>query len=151
MKGKDIRERRRHERVRKAIEVEHSTASVLGRGKTKNISPGGMLLQAGERYMTGDQINLSVYLPDGSVSRLKGIVRHTTPASPGEHAADKHSIGIEFVEVDDVFTNFMAGLVDDIRAEDLICPSCGAEYNLTQERVNLAHRCRLCGVLLELK
>ncbi len=139
--------RRRSHRVKKALRAGFAQPGAENSQIMINdISRDGICIRSDQDCRPGRIINLNLFLPDGNVASLKGLVRHSTLAGP-----EGYHIGIEFMEMDAAFTNFMAALMEEMRAQEMVCPSCGAEYNLSQEKLNLAHRCKHCGVFLEVK
>ncbi len=84
MSGKENWDRRRHVRVRPAVDydvgVELCEGAVFSRVSVVDLSLGGVGILAEppmNRYATGAQLELRVTPPDAAPIRIVGLVRHT--------------------------------------------------------------------------
>ncbi|NOX21250.1 MAG: hypothetical protein GXO99_08365 [Nitrospirae bacterium] len=63
-----------------------------------------MFIRTHHGFVPGTTIEIKLYLPDGSIAKLKGIVRRTIKTP---HYFIKNGMGVELIETDDNFKNFL--------------------------------------------
>lgn len=107
----DRRASKRHPKRLKVDLKKKSPRSKILKGITENISRKGALIKSTERYPSGTLIDVTLFLPDGSLSTIKGIIRHEKGNGHGE-------MGVEFLEMDDNFVAFMSALLDGKRRKN---------------------------------
>jgi len=101
-----VSEKRRTKRFQKKIEADYTSGGNSGKGFTKDISPGGTYIRSEEALIAGTLIDITLFLPNGKESRLKGVVRR----SDRKNGHDEEGMGIEFLEMDEDFILFMEAL-----------------------------------------
>ena len=90
----DQRKDRRHETK---LYVKLSAHSVSSWGLLGDISANGLFIKSIRGYERGEVLDLSIFMPDGSVSLLKGAVRRIVDL-PELHW--KFGLGVELIEKD---------------------------------------------------
>ena len=98
--------KRRHKRVIKRLHTEFSSESSSFRGTTSNLSESGLFLKTIKPLSVDTQVELSIQLPDNTVSKLKGTVRWNLKSSQ-RGAASRSGMGIEISENDRHYVNFL--------------------------------------------
>ena len=131
---------RKHARYKKDVDVDYKKEAETGHGVSKNISRGGVFVHSDKSFLPSTKINLMLYLPDGTTSSLRGVVRHSSASLEKAGSESELGMGIEFLEIDSNFTSFMNNLVQEILSRCL-CPSCGRE----NARTGKAVKCAGCG------
>ncbi|MDA8168275.1 MAG: PilZ domain-containing protein [Nitrospiraceae bacterium] len=140
-------EKRRSSRYKKKLKVDYRKDALAGSGTSRNISEEGLFINTNDDGCSpGSVIDITIHLPDGSTSRLKGVVRHTGDGFTGP---GRTGLGIEFIDSDGNLRAF----IDSMKAGEIrmvvTCPVCGAG-NPVQEGMEVSgRRCVNCGALLE--
>jgi len=80
--------------------------TMQGRGKSVNISQGGILIETHDPFEWQDILLLSIDIEDESVS-IKGKVVYCSAANFG-----KFRIGIQFLETNEKIVSFVTGLLE---------------------------------------
>jgi ribosomal protein S27E len=167
-----LRIRRIHDRYIRRLETEFSVSDKKYRAISSDFSVGGLFVRTNHPFPPDTIIDLTVYLPDGNISRLRGMVRRAYK-TPG--VAMKNGMGIEFIEKDECYLNFIKSFSEkDIpktcetgqdqtrqkASEPLTgsipdfliipCPSCGAKNKVNRERLKSAVRCGKCSTPLQI-
>jgi len=154
--------KRRYNRVTRRLEVEFSAGGQTYKGISSNISIGGMFIRTQHAFVPDTKIDIRLFLPDGEVARLEGVVRR---AIKTPHYFIKNGMGVEITKTDQVFENFLSQeLLDYDRdyfraekkssvhsAEDsiiLVCPSCGVKNRLKKGLRSYRAKCGRCGCYL---
>lgn len=109
-----MQERRGSKRHPKRLKVDlkkKNTKKKILKGTTENISKKGAFIKSDERYPAGTLIDLTLFLPDGKLSSIKGIIRREKGNGSGE-------MGVEFLEMDENFVAFMDTLLDGKRRKN---------------------------------
>jgi NADH pyrophosphatase NudC (nudix superfamily) len=138
-----MKKERKDPRYKKDLDVDYKKEAETGHGVSKNISKGGVFVHSDKTFLPSSKINLMLYLPDGTISSLKGVVRHSSAGLQKAGGENELGMGIEFLEIDANFTNFMNNLVKEILSR-CFCPSCGHE-NIRPEDRDKAVKCAGCG------
>ncbi len=102
-------------RLTKRLEVTFSSGGLKYRGISSDLSAGGLFIRTQHGLTPGSVIDIEVYLPEGKVGSLKGIVRRTvkTPLT-----TVKNGMGIELIERDPNYLEFLRNLDISDRPED---------------------------------
>ncbi|MGD0885289.1 MAG: PilZ domain-containing protein [Thermodesulfovibrionales bacterium] len=97
-------ESRQNRRFTKRLETTFSSGSSKYRGITSDLSSEGIFIRTQHGLMPGSVIDIEIYLPTQTLSRLKGIVRRTvkTPLS-----MLKNGMGVELIERDLNYIEFL--------------------------------------------
>jgi len=92
------RERRRHSRMKKRLQVRFGPGDLAHSGYAQDISAGGIYLQAGIIYPPGTVLALQIEYPDGTVG-TRGVVRWSRDLPPVFKRTLRCGMGVEFLEV----------------------------------------------------
>ena len=101
-----IKRPRRHLRATLDVEVKFEKGAERGRGRTANISQGGLLVETRRAFEPGTEVVLRFTLPDGSLVETLGTVRHREPES---------HMGLIFVQLGPEAQNAIAEYVSRVR------------------------------------
>ncbi len=151
--------KRKYKRFTRRLEVEFSAGEQTYKGISSDISIRGMFIRTQHAFIRGTKINIKLYLPDGEVAHLEGIVRR---AIKTPHYFIKNGMGIEIVRTDQVFENFLSQeLIDydrDYSSTErktkeadftiVVCPSCGVKNRLKKGFKSFKAKCGRCGSYL---
>ncbi len=113
-------EKRRRKRCQKSLEVEFCTSNRTYRGVSDNFSIDGLFIRTDNLLALQSAVSIIVHLPDGSTSKLKGIVRRVHKVSYeiavplGQNF--KCGMGIEITERDTNYMKFFISLLGSIQA-----------------------------------
>ena len=98
--------KRRHKRIIKRLNTEFSSEGSSFRGTTSNLSESGLFLKTIKPLPVDTQVEVSIQLPDNTVSKIKGTVRWNLKSSQ-KGAASRSGMGIEIGENDNHYVNFL--------------------------------------------
>jgi uncharacterized protein (TIGR02266 family) len=88
-------ERRQYERRNLILRVDYSDAAQFLKDYTENVSEGGVFIATESPYAVGERVEFEVSFPGLlDAVAMKGVVRWTRPATPGNDAG----IGVQFDE-----------------------------------------------------
>jgi ribosomal protein S27E/Tfp pilus assembly protein PilZ len=167
-----LRSKRKFDRFIRRLETEFSVGDKQYRAISSDFSVGGLFVRTNHAFEPETIIVLTVYLPDGSISKLKGMVRRAYK-TPG--VAMKNGMGVELIEKDECYLNFIrsfSGKYDPEKkpetcqdqttqkasespaasASDFLiiaCPNCGVKNKVSRERLNSVVRCGKCSTPLQ--
>jgi hypothetical protein len=166
--------KRRHARFIRRLETEFSAEGKEYRAISSDFSCNGLFIRTNHAFPPGTVVSILVHLPDGTPSVLKGRVRRALRTTV---VSLKNGMGIELIEKDLPYTNFMLGFTNeceekpgepeqkfrpvdvppatektaDTPAPDFMiisCPSCGVKNKVRSERLSQGPKCGKCGSLL---
>ncbi len=103
-----MRQRRRHKRVIKRLETEFSAGGTDFRGISSDVSASGLFVRTSKPLSPDTILDLTVHLPGNTESRLKGRVRWAAKVGL---LSGKNGMGIEIIESDQNFVNFVNALL----------------------------------------
>ncbi len=108
--------KKREVRFTKRCEIEFSSDSVTRRGISSNLSLNGLFIRTDLPFFPDTILDIVIYLPDGSISVLKGRVTRSSKTSLGKvmgtHLKNfKNGMGIEIINRDINYQNFMNSLL----------------------------------------
>ncbi len=83
-------------------------------GISSNISENGIFIRTSRAWAVNTLVDVLLFMPDNRISMLRGVVRHSTRTSI---SSMKNGMGIEIIEKDDIFNNFMRTLAEEIKNE----------------------------------
>ena len=114
------REKRQRKRLKKTCEVEFCSNDKTYRGISDNFSINGLFIGTADLLAPNSVIFIIVYLPDGSVSKLRGRVRRVLNGSDGtvrksSELVFKSGMGIEILEKDYHYIKFFMSLLTSIK------------------------------------
>lgn len=96
--------RRQCQRYTKRLETTFSSGNLSFRGISSDLSAGGLFIRTQHGFVPGTVVDLDIYLPNGKISHLKGVVRRTVKTTiPGV----KNGMGIELIERDPNYLEFL--------------------------------------------
>jgi|Deesub1362A_J573_1020465.scaffolds.fasta_scaffold12820_2 ribosomal protein S27E len=121
--------KRRYKRYTKRLEVEFSAADMSFKGISSNISENGLFIRTQHGFVPGTKITIKLHLPDGSISTLKGIVRRTVKTI---HTFIKNGMGVEIIETDPHFENFLRQDLLEYNGEHLEKLNYSEQYERTE-------------------
>jgi hypothetical protein len=99
---------RRHKRIIKRLETECSAAGVDFRGISSDLSGSGLFVRTSKPFSPDTAVDLTIHLPDNSLSKLRGIVRRAVRTGL---AYGKNGMGIEIIECDQNFVTYVNSLL----------------------------------------
>jgi len=91
-------------RFTKRLELTFSSGDSKFTGISSDLSEGGLFIRTQHGLTPGSLIDIEIYLPNGEVGRLKGIVRRTVKAPL---AMVKNGMGVELVERNQSYLEFL--------------------------------------------
>jgi len=167
-----LRSKRKFERFIRRLETEFTAGDRSFRGISSDFSTTGLFIRTMNPFTPGSIINITVHLPDGSESRLKGKVMRAMKA----HLSGlKGGMGVALLEKDQHYIHFMKsfspdifereGLGSDSAAEArpgapaeatayrpefsiITCPACGVKNKVATAKLSLGPKCGKCGSLI---
>lgn len=100
--------RRQCQRYTRRIEITFSSGKLSFRGISSDLSAGGLFIRTRHGFVPGTVVDLDIYLPNGKISHLKGVVRRSVKTTiPGV----KNGMGIELIERDSNYLEFLRTVV----------------------------------------
>ncbi len=99
---------RKHKRIIKRLETECSAAGVDFRGISSDLSENGLFVRTSKPFSPDTAVDLTIHLPDSSLSKVRGIVRRAVRTGP---AYGKNGMGIEIIECDQNFIAYVNSLL----------------------------------------
>lgn len=151
------RNRRRAERYVKRLEAEFTGAGKTHKGLIGNVSDVGLFIRTNRSFREGSPLDIKVYLPNGNIAQVKGVVRRAIVSETGISA--KNGMGVELTQTDANYIAFVremeggaagkSGKEEEPTREKpealiLECPSCGAKNKVPADKVHLGPRCGSC-------
>lgn len=153
--------KRQFNRHRKRLETIFTPGTERYSGITSDVSGGGLFIRTRNPFAPGSILDIEIYLPDGKTSKLKGRVKR---AIKTQIAAIKNGMGIELLEKDSNYINFVKEIKDSenratasnagkshepLPAHLIIaCANCRAKNKVAREKLSLNPRCGKCGTSL---
>jgi len=153
--------KRRYKRYKRRVEIEFTAGDTTYKGISSDLSERGLFIRTRYALVPGTEISIKLYLPNGNVANVKGIVRHSLKTS---FNFVKNGMGVELIEIDKNYENFLyEELIDyerkeQIGAENLqketpeyiiiLCPSCSVKNRVRRDRLSMGPKCGKCGTLL---
>jgi hypothetical protein len=146
----------RNPRFTKRLEVKFSSAGDTYKGILSNLSLNGLFIRTNRGFGPGSIIDIELMMPDGTISLLKGIVRWASKT----HLAVKNGMGIELLEKDTKFINFLktfhekTGKPLEREAPEefhvVACSQCGVKNKVPSGRISQGPKCGRCGTPLRI-
>jgi hypothetical protein len=166
--------KRRHSRFIRRLETEFSAEGKDYRAISSDFSCNGLFIRTNHAFEPGTVLSIRVHLPEGDTAMLKGRVRRAlkTPV-----VSLKNGMGVELLEKDLPYTNFMLGFTNECDEETveskpklkpgdippvtektaampapdfmiITCFACGVRNKLKTDRLSQGPKCGKCGSLL---
>lgn len=107
-------DKRQHKRIKESCDVEFYSHGKEYRGVSDNFSVNGLLISTEDLLALQSVVSITVHLPDGSTSKLKGRVRrvHKMTGSAAQSGQILESgMGIEIMERDSNYIKFFMSLL----------------------------------------
>lgn len=161
---------RKQERFVRRLETEFSSQDKKYRGISSDLSTNGLFIRTHHPFTPGSIVDITIHLPGGLTSRLKGRVRRAlkTPI-----ATLKNGMGVELIEKDSNYINFLKTFMPDDQgtpqAEEILsetvtqtktetkvgpdpsdflilaCSKCGVKNKVHKSKMSLGPKCGKCG------
>jgi hypothetical protein len=97
-------DKRRHRRFIKRLATKFIINNESFTGISSDLSESGLFIRTNRGCSANNHIDIKLFMPDNSVSSLKGIVRRTTRTPL---PSMKNGMGIEIIEKDGIFVDFV--------------------------------------------
>jgi hypothetical protein len=97
-------QRRQCQRFTKRLEATFSSGDLKFRGISSDLSASGLFIRTQHGLTPGTMLDIQIYLPDGTISTLKGVVRRTVKTPM---AIAKNGMGVELIQRDEYYINFL--------------------------------------------
>lgn len=165
--------KRQCQRFTKRLEVTFTSEASKFRGISSDLSAGGLFIRTQHGLTPGSMVDIEMYLPDGKVGRLQGIVRRTVKTAL---SVVKNGMGIELIERDQNYLDFLrnfdmlecspeetarsagngngrSGPKTDAHPKSaiVVCQNCNIKNRVPTQRLSLGAKCGKCGSVLEMK
>ena len=99
--------KRRHPRFIKRLTIKFIINNESFTGISSDFSESGLFIRTSRGCSANHPIEIEIFMPDNSVSLLKGIVRRTTRTPI---PSMKNGMGIEIIEKDGIFIDFLKSI-----------------------------------------
>ena len=123
-------EKRKDKRLASKLYAKITSSSLTAWGLLNDISENGLFIRSNRDYTIDAVIDIEVFMPDKTVSLLKGVVRRIIEL-PEPHR--KFGIGIELIEKDTTYKHFLKLLGEQrktpVRQFSNICNEQGLRLN----------------------
>ncbi|MBI5100561.1 MAG: PilZ domain-containing protein [Nitrospirae bacterium] len=158
------------------LETEFSAEGKNYRGISSDLSLNGLFIRTTHPFSPGTRVEILIHLPEGPASKLKGIVRRALK-NPTPVSTLKNGMGIELVEKDDVYNNFIQAYAGKCGGKTpkqetgnqrpaapsdqgnksasappdfviISCGACGVKNKVRTKRLPEGPKCGRCGALL---
>ena len=111
-------EKREHERFIKRCETEFIVDGITHRGVSSNLSMNGLYINANRPFSPDTVIDITVHLPNGKTSILRGRVERALKGSLGNVIAAsvkslKSGMGVKLLEKDNNYIEFINSRLPD--------------------------------------
>ncbi len=168
-----MKTRRKHHRIIKRLEIEFSAENKNYRAISSDLSLNGLFIRTNHAFSKGTILYITVYLPDGTNSKLKGRVIRSIKTSI---AALKNGMGVELIDVDSYYIKFINSLSsgdqtkppdEEVKPETvaktktdettestssdyliLNCSKCGVKNKVKRTKMSQVPKCGKCGASL---
>lgn len=100
--------KRRHKRIIRRLQTEFSADGLAFRGVSSDLSKSGLFVRTNKPFPPDTLVDITIHLPGNMLSRLKGSVRRTVKTG---QTTIKNGMGMEIVESDQNYINFLNGIL----------------------------------------
>lgn len=121
------------------VETEFFDGKRNYRGISSDFSVDGLFIRTKRGLAPESVLELTLYLPDGKKSKLKGIVRRTIKTGS---SLSKNGMGVQLIERDKNFDDFIKSFSGEILL--IKCPNCGTKNKLPADKLSLGPKCGTC-------
>jgi hypothetical protein len=112
-------EKRQHKRIKGNCRVEFYTNGKMCEGVSGDFSINGLLISTHEPPALKSIVSITVHLPDGSTSKIKGRVRRVHKKAGSAEVSGKTlkgAMGIEIIERDTNYIKFFMSLLSSTKS-----------------------------------
>jgi hypothetical protein len=109
-----MQDKRKHKRYIKRCEIEFSTNGTTYRGISSNFSLSGLFIKTSKPFTEDTAVDLIVHLPNGLISKLKGIVKR---ALRNPVNIQKNGMGIELIVKDSHYNDFINSISSNVNVD----------------------------------
>lgn len=103
--------RRRFKRFRKRCDVDFVADGKLFPGTSGDLALNGLFIMTRNSKAPGTILDISVHLPNGAISKLRGKVRRFFKTVAGEVKERSDGMGVEIIEKDESYLHFIRSLL----------------------------------------
>jgi|GEM_PF-435863 len=156
-------DKRKRKRYIKRLECSFTGAGKTHKGFVSDISDEGLFIRTKRSFAEDSHIDIELYLPDNSVSKVSGVVRRALTTQEGHLA--KNGMGVELTDRDANFMRLLKELSGEEERKKLknkiptqprepekkapekvvvTCPSCGAKNAVPADKMSLGPKCGAC-------
>lgn len=166
---------RKYQRFIRRLETEFTANNQNYIGISSDFSEGGLFVRTNHAFAPGTIVDLTIYLPDGNTSKLKGRVKRALKTTV---VSLKNGMGVEIIEKDPHYINFMTSFSagpPDVGAEtkpepgntgagkgkaadtgpgDFLivpCSKCGVKNKVYKSKMSAGLKCGKCGAPLTIQ
>ena len=115
-----VPEQRRRKRLKKSCQVDFCANNKTYRGVSDNFSIDGLFIRTNDLLSLQSVVSITVHLPDGSTSEIKGKVRRVHKESYDIAITSgktfKCGMGIEIIERDSNYMKFFISLLASVKS-----------------------------------
>ncbi|HWR59720.1 MAG TPA: PilZ domain-containing protein [Thermodesulfovibrionales bacterium] len=166
--------KRYSQRFTKRLEVTFTSEGSKFRGISSDLSAMGLFIRTQHGLTPESFVDIELYLPNGKISRLRGIVKRTVKTAL---SLVKNGMGVELVARDQDYLEFLrdhdmlestpegaapssdktetgkSGLNTDTTPESVIvsCPNCKVKNRISSQKLSQGAKCGKCGAVLEIE
>ena len=120
MPSASVPEQRQRKRLKKSCQVDFCANNETHRGVSDNFSLDGLFIRTDSLLSPQSVVSIIVHLPDGSTSKIKGLVRRVHKESydiaiPSGQTF-KCGMGIEIIERDSNYMKFFISLLSSVKS-----------------------------------
>lgn len=165
----DDRKYQRSPRFTRRLEAIFSFGGLKFSGISSDLSESGLFIRTRHGLTPGSRLDIEVYLPEGKICRIKGIVRRTVKTSL---SALKNGMGIEIIEKDQNYLDFVKTLntkytekqepeaetqksegttAQSPEAIIVTCPNCKVKNRIPEQKLTRGAKCGKCGAVLNIR
>jgi len=100
--------KRQQQRFTKRLEAKFIADGESFIGITSNLSESGLFIRNKRGFPPDSMVGIELTMPDGKVSRLKGIVKRTAKGP----LLTKNGMGVSLLKKDETYTNYLKSLAE---------------------------------------
>ena len=135
----------RQERFIQRLECEFVSGGIKHRSISSDLSERGLFIRTRHGLGPGSTVDITLYLPDGKVSKLKGIVKRTIKT---DFSGMKNGMGVELTERDSAYMEFVnSSLSGDYMF--IKCAYCGTKNKVPKTKLQMGPKCGVCKAALK--
>jgi hypothetical protein len=138
------RKDRSSERFKRRLETEFFDGKETRRGISSDFSDMGLFIRTKHGLAPGSVLDITIYLPDGKVSKMKGAVKRTIKM---DSIVVKNGMGILILEKDGNYADFVKTQTGEILI--ITCKKCLTKNRVPSDKLYLGPKCGKCKSPLE--